>query len=220
MLIFGAREDEILPALESKLGQPVHERTYYLLKKEIQEEEESADEWLDKFTRFGIPAFYKRRFDEVEYILRTLMIVYSQELNKDKKNVYAIDKLARTIGETSKILAEYGMAPPIIAKIKSMIPLEINQLNTKIENAATELKQNDTYLKSLDVIDNSNNTDDTTANNNGRDTKPETIPPRESVCRPKTKDTSIPTVNKTADYNGGANTETTTTEQDDDNAVF
>jgi hypothetical protein len=55
---------------------------------------------------------------------------------EEKQNKSLINQLAKTISDNSKVLAEFGLAPPIIAKIKSMIPLDVSPTN---ENGNREL---------------------------------------------------------------------------------
>ncbi|HEY6534811.1 MAG TPA: hypothetical protein VIY08_03235 [Candidatus Nitrosocosmicus sp.] len=62
-------------------------------------------------------------------ILKTF--IDETEKSEEKQNKILINQLAKTISDNSKVLAEFGMAPPIIAKIKSMISLDMETINNK-----------------------------------------------------------------------------------------
>jgi len=47
--------------------------------------------------------------------------------------VYRYNTIAKTIIDNSKVLAEFGLAPPIISKIKDLLPVDINELNKRVE---------------------------------------------------------------------------------------
>jgi hypothetical protein len=82
------------------------------------------------------------RIEEVELIQKNLLKIFIFESEKkdydNKKNKFLMNQLAKTIVENSKVLAEFGMAPPILAKIKSLIPLEVS---TTIKNGKKINKQ-------------------------------------------------------------------------------
>ena len=53
-------------------------------------------------------------------------LVESEKL--EKQNKFLINQLAKTIADNSKVLAEFGMAPPILAKLKSMLTMNISNI--------------------------------------------------------------------------------------------
>ena len=71
---------------------------------------------------------------------------------EEKQNKILINQLAKTIEENSKTLAEFGMAHSIIAKIKSMIPLDLssiskNDKNLKYNEKNTICKNDDSEIR-------------------------------------------------------------------------
>ena len=77
--------------------------------------------------------------DELEYVQRILLKVLIEETEKedDKQDRTIINQLSKTIADNSKVLAEFGMAPPLISKIKDMMSMNYidnNNENKKVEN--------------------------------------------------------------------------------------
>ena len=69
-----------------------------------------------------------------------IFVLETEKKEEDiKKNKFSINQLAKTIADNSKILAEFGMALPIISKIKNMIPLDMSSIN---DNCKKELINN------------------------------------------------------------------------------
>jgi hypothetical protein len=84
--------------------------------------------------------------DELEFVQRKLLevLVEETEKNKEKQRKTLINQLSKTIADNSKILAEFGMAPPVLYKIKSMIiPLNISTTNN-YEKLAKNVKGDST----------------------------------------------------------------------------
>jgi hypothetical protein len=54
----------------------------------------------------------------------------------EKQDKSLINHLAKTIADNSKVLAEFGMAPPFVSKIKDM--LTVNYINNNENNKAEE----------------------------------------------------------------------------------
>lgn len=159
-MLFGVQEQEMLQLLAKKLGRPISPRIFYNLKKEVRERNGSADEWLDKYARAHLADFYRQRIDELQYLQANLFLILDNEKNKggvDKINVYRYNTIAKTIIENSKVLADYGMGAPIIAKIKDLLPVDINELNKRVERQKSLVDNainidDDTIIESSDTI--------------------------------------------------------------------
>jgi hypothetical protein len=121
--LFGAHDDEIIQMLSVKLGKKISETLFYRLKKESMTKRGESGEWLDYYTRFHFVEYYRKRIEEVELIQRKLLKMFLIESGKpdEKQNKFLINQLAKTIADNSKVLAEFGMAPPILAKLKSIM---------------------------------------------------------------------------------------------------
>jgi hypothetical protein len=152
-MIFRVKDHEMLKLINQRLKRNMSYRTFTYLKREAVKRQGEAGEWLQDFAMVKMADFYRTRIDEMEYIQKQLLLIFEEEASKtEKKNKYLMDKLAKTIGENSKILADFGMAPPIVAKIKQMLPLDINDLNDRITAQKEEVKK---YIKDKAIDSNS-----------------------------------------------------------------
>jgi hypothetical protein len=154
-MLFGLKEREILELLEKHIGRPVSARTLYKIKHQIKETQDSADQWLDKYARLELASFYRQRITELEYLQSNLFLILDEEKAKgDKRNIYRYNTIAKTIIENSRVLSDYGMAPPIIAKIKELLPVDITELNERTTTTTNkELPKAITDIKDEDVIE-------------------------------------------------------------------
>ena len=61
--------------------------------------------------------------DELELVQRTLLKALMEETEKsqEKQDKSIMNHLAKTIADNSKVLAEFGMAPPVLSRIKGVI---------------------------------------------------------------------------------------------------
>jgi hypothetical protein len=48
-------------------------------------------------------------------------LLEEKEKSAEKQNKLIINQLSKTIADSSKVLGEYGMAPPVLSRIKSLI---------------------------------------------------------------------------------------------------
>src|SRR6476619_4252127 len=65
---------------------------------------------------------------------------------KENPNKLLINQLSKTIGENSKILAEFGMALPLLSRIKSLIMIKYDPAknnNNDVDNEETSRKFNE-----------------------------------------------------------------------------
>lgn len=156
-ILFGLKEREILELLEKHIGRSISARTLYKIKLNIREKQGTADQWLDKYARLHVADFYRQRITELEYLQSNLFLILDEEKAKgDKKNVYRYNTIAKTIIENSKVLSDLGMAPPIIAKIKELLPVDINELNSRkkeSQNTLVSSLNGDMDIKDEDIID-------------------------------------------------------------------
>jgi hypothetical protein len=132
--LFGARDYEIIQMLSKKIGKNVSETLFYRLKKEAKAKRKDSEEWLDNYAKYQFIEFYRKRIDELEYVQRNLLKILTEETEKDeeKQDKTIINQLSKTIAESSKVLAEFGISPPVVAHMKDMI--SVNYFNSKNEN--------------------------------------------------------------------------------------
>jgi len=135
-MMFGLRDIQIIDQLERRIKRRIAPRTLFYIKREINQRRASGEVWLDEFARGKMADFYRTRIEELEYIQKNLLILFHTEADKtEHQNKYLMNQLAKTIVENSKTLAEFGLAPPIIATIKQMLPVDINELNSRVEKS-------------------------------------------------------------------------------------
>ncbi|MDN5845288.1 MAG: hypothetical protein L0H53_03335 [Candidatus Nitrosocosmicus sp.] len=123
---------EMIKMLSQKLGKNVGNTTFYRLKKEALKNKLNSEQWLDKFVRFELFDFYRKRIEEVKLVQKELIRLFAQEASKNEnekdsnvQNKQLMNQLAKTINDNSKILSEMGMGPPFLAKLQLMIPKEL-----------------------------------------------------------------------------------------------
>jgi hypothetical protein len=154
-MMFRVKDHEMIKRIMERTKRTMSPRTFRYLKRIAQQRQGEAGEWLQDFAMGKMADFYRNRIEEMEYIQKQLLLIFEEEANKpDKKNKYLMDKLAKTIGENSKILADFGMAPPIITQIKQLLPVDINDLNSRLEKQKLEVKK---YINDNLVDDNISN---------------------------------------------------------------
>ena len=136
--LFGARDHEIIQMLSKKIGKKISETLFYRLKKEAIRKREDSEQWLDYYAKYQFIEFYRKRIDELEYVQRNLLKVLAAETEKEeeKQDKTIINQLSKTIAENSKVLAEFGMAPPVLSRIKDVI--SVNYFNSKNGNSKDE----------------------------------------------------------------------------------
>jgi hypothetical protein len=141
--LFGGTDDEMIQMLSVKLGkennEKISETPFYRLKKEAIQKRGDSEQWLDNYAKYQFIEFYRQRIDELKYVQTNLIKILASETEKEeeKQNKVLINQLAKTISENSKVLAEFGLAPPILAKIKSMIPLDVSTINDNVNKELT-----------------------------------------------------------------------------------
>jgi hypothetical protein len=156
-MLYGLKEREMLELLQKHIGRPVSERTLYKIKRHIKDTRGTTEQWLDKYARLELAEFYRQRITELEYLQANLFLILDEEKSKgDKKNIYRYNTIAKTIIENSRVLSDFGMAPPIIAKIKELLPVDISELNTRVESQKSLLNDdiniNDDNIINIDTL--------------------------------------------------------------------
>ena len=61
-----------------------------------------------------------------------------EETEKETQNKSLINQLSKTIAENSKVLGEFGISPPVLSKIKSLI---VTNYNAENNNDDEEIKR-------------------------------------------------------------------------------
>jgi hypothetical protein len=136
--LFGATDSEVIQMLSTKLGKKISETLFYRLKKEAKAKRIDSVAWIDNYAKYQLIEFYRKRIEELEYVQRNLLKVLAMETEKDeeKQDKTIINQLSKTIAESSKVLAEFGLAPPVVAHMKDII--SVNYFNSKNENSRNE----------------------------------------------------------------------------------
>jgi hypothetical protein len=124
--LFGATDNEIIQMLSDKTGKKISETLFYRLKKEDVKKRGESEAWLDYYARYQFVEYYRKRMEELEFVQKKLLKTLIEETERKEKNPNKslINKLSKTIGENSKVLAEFGMAPPLLSRIKSLITIK------------------------------------------------------------------------------------------------
>lgn len=132
--LFRAHDHEIIQMLSKKIGKKISETLFYRLKKEAVKRRGDSEEWLDYYARYQFVEFYRKRIDELELVQRKLLKTFIDEIDKqaERQDKTIINHLAKTIADNSKVLSEFGMAPPFVSKIKDMI--SVNYINSNENN--------------------------------------------------------------------------------------
>src|SRR6476659_6552330 len=99
-----------------KIGKKISETLFYRLKKEAIAKRGDSEQWLDYYARYQFVEFYRKRIDELEFVQRKLLKTFIDETDKqaEKQDKTLINQLSKTITDNSKVLAEFGFAPPIL----------------------------------------------------------------------------------------------------------
>lgn len=120
---FGLSEKESLQYIEARFGKSIAARTYYLLKKKIDNGQYSK-EWLSYFTKVGFLVTHKKIIDLMEMIQKDTLKEYLAEKEKtepDQRSEHKIIRLRNEIRENAKLLQELSLGTPIIAQIKAKL---------------------------------------------------------------------------------------------------
>ena len=81
--------------------------------------------WLDYYAKYQFIEYYRKRVEELELVQKKLLrALIEQTEKKENPNKLLINQLSKTIGENSKILAEFGMALPLLSRIKNLIMIK------------------------------------------------------------------------------------------------
>ena len=129
--LFGLRDHEIIQILSKKTDKKISETLFYRLKNEAKAKRIDSVAWIDNYTKYHLIEFYRKRIEELEYVQRNLLKVLAMETEKgeEKQDKTIINQLSKTIAESSKVLAEFGLAPPVVSHMKDMI--SVNYFNSK-----------------------------------------------------------------------------------------
>jgi len=124
--------------LSVKIGKKISETIFYRLKKEAKAKRIDSKVWFDIYAKYQFVEFYRQRIEELEYVQRNLIKILAQETEKpeDQKDKSIINHLAKTIADNSKVLFDFGVAPPVLSYIKSVI--SENYFNSQGNNKDNE----------------------------------------------------------------------------------
>jgi hypothetical protein len=137
--LFGATDSEIIQMLSIKIGKKISETLFYRLKKEAVKLRGESEQWLHSFAKYQFIEFYRKRMEELELVQRTLLKVLIEETEKNEKlDKSIINQLSKTIADNSKMLGDFGMCPPVLSRIKSV--LSENYFNSERIKGDQEVK--------------------------------------------------------------------------------
>jgi hypothetical protein len=124
--LFGATDSETLQMLSEKIDKKIPENLFYRLKKEAIAKRGESEAWLDYYARYQFIEYYRKRMEELEFVQKKLLkaLIEETEKKENQQNKLLINQLSKTIGENSKVLSEFGMAPPLLSRIKSLIMIK------------------------------------------------------------------------------------------------
>jgi hypothetical protein len=136
--LFAATDNEIIQMLSEKIGKKISETLFYRLKKESVKKRGDSEQWLDCYAKYQYIEYYRKRMEELEFVQRTLLKTLVEE--KEKQNKSLINQLSKTIAYNSKVLAEFGFAPPLLSRIKSLVTGNYNAENNKNNEEIERIK--------------------------------------------------------------------------------
>ena len=147
--LFGATDNEVIQMLSKKIGKIISETLFYRLKKEAIKQRGAADQWLDSFARYQYVEYYRKRIDELEYVQSTLLkLLIEEKEEKEQQNKTLINQLSKTIADNTKILAEFGYAPPLLSKIKNLISENYYPTNKEVDDEIKRIQLQRQNIKS------------------------------------------------------------------------
>lgn len=160
-MMFGLRDYEIIDRIEKRTTKLLSQQALYQMKNNVRKRMKTSEEWLDRFVNEGMIGFYRQRILELEYIQKKMLLAFESEAEKDtgKQNKYLMAQLNKVINENSRTLSEYGLAPPMLAKIKQLLPIDITELNKRYDAHMKSIGQKfidpeDEEYKSIGIISN------------------------------------------------------------------
>src|SRR6478672_1561275 len=111
--------------LSIKIDKKISETLFYGLKKEDIARRGESEQWLDYYAKYQFIEYYRKRMEELEFVQKKLLKALIEEIEKNENpNKLLINQLSKTIGENSKVLAEFSFALPLLSKIKSFDDLK------------------------------------------------------------------------------------------------
>jgi len=123
---YGFTENESLKYIKARFNRDISERTYYKIKKNI-EEGDYANEWLNYYTRVGFLVKHKQIMEFVEQLQRDIQKEYFIATNEKVQNKYNIRQLRYELRDNAKLLQDLALGTPVIAQIKAKLDkLEID----------------------------------------------------------------------------------------------
>ena len=161
--LFGATDDEMIKMLSKKIGkennEKISETLFYRLKKEAKKKRGDSEQWLDYYAKYQYVEYYRNRMEELELVQKKLLKILIEETEKSEENKdkSIINHLSKTIADNSKVLFDFGVAPPVLSYIKSVISENYfnshgnndNKVNEEINTIKNNLKNVESafYLK-------------------------------------------------------------------------
>jgi len=147
--LFGVRDHEIIQMLSKKIGKIISDTLFYRLKKEAVKKRGDSDQWLDSFARYQYVEYYRKRIDELEYVQSTLLkLLIEEKEEKEQQNKTLINQLSKTIADNTKVLAEFGYAPPLLSKIKNLISENYSPTNKEVDDEIKRIQLQRQNIKS------------------------------------------------------------------------
>ena len=124
--------------LSEKIGKKISETLFYRLKKEAMKNRGESEQWLDYYAKYQFIEYYRKRIEELELVQKKLLkaLIEETEKSENQRDKLLINHLSKTIGANSKVLNEFGFAPPLLSRIKSLITIryEAEKNNNDVDN--------------------------------------------------------------------------------------
>ncbi|HEX5519442.1 MAG TPA: hypothetical protein VFX18_03295 [Candidatus Nitrosocosmicus sp.] len=137
--IFQVPQLQMIRLIEERIKRTIGRSTLNELLKIVRARRGESFQWIDEFARSKMADFYRRRMEEMEYIQKELLLIFHEEASKPThKNKWLMNNIAKTINDNSKTLADFGMSPPVVARIFELLPVDINQLNERLKEQKTK----------------------------------------------------------------------------------
>ena len=77
-----------------------------------------------------------------------LKLLIEEKEEKEQQNKTLINQLSKTIADNTKILAEFGYAPPLLSKIKNLISENYSPTNKEVDDEIKRIQLQRQNIKS------------------------------------------------------------------------
>jgi len=153
--LFGLSDKEGMKYVEEKTGRVISLTSYQRYKKKALNDE-TANAWINNFSRIGFVDHYRKRMNEMETLQKNIYRQLSLELSKkaEEQNKKYIITLSSEIRQNNIHLCQLGLGMPIIAKMKEKIEGRKQKILSLVEdNNTSHLLPSSKEITDMDEID-------------------------------------------------------------------